>query len=108
MTINIIVTENAINELRTNKERDIQYYRMGVLPGGCSGFRYTLSYEDVLEEDDIVVDSSEDVKLVVDPFSVQYLEGSQIDYVKTLTESGFRFTNPNATGGCGCGSSFSV
>jgi iron-sulfur cluster assembly protein len=48
------------------------------------------------------------VKILVDPFSAQYLEGTELDYVKTLTESGFTFKNPNASGGCGCGSSFSA
>lgn len=104
----ITVTENAISELRANKEQDVQYYRVGVMPGGCSGFRYSLVFEDAPADDDVVVDSSDDIKILIDPFSAQYLDGTNLDYVKTLTESGFKFNNPNATGGCGCGSSFSA
>jgi iron-sulfur cluster assembly accessory protein len=106
--MNITVTESALLELRANKEQELQYYRMGVMPGGCSGFRYTLMLEETPAEDDLVIDSSDDVKLIIDPFSAQYLENAELDYVKTLTESGFKFNNPNATGGCGCGSSFSA
>lgn len=106
--MNIHVTDNAITELRANKEHDVQHYRMGVMPGGCSGFKYTLMLEDVAADDDVLIDAAADVKIIVDPFSAQYLEGTELDYVKTLTESGFTFKNPNATGGCGCGSSFSA
>lgn len=106
--MNITITEAAISELRANKEHEIQYYRMGVMPGGCSGFKYTLMLEDAPEDDDVIIDGAEDVKVIIDPFSAQYLEGAELDYIKTLTESGFKFTNPNATGGCGCGSSFSA
>lgn len=106
--MNINVTDSAVAELRANKEHDVQHYRMGVMPGGCSGFRYTLMLEDAPAEDDFTIDCADDVKLIVDPFSAQYLEGTELDYVKTLTESGFTFKNPNATGGCGCGSSFSA
>ena len=106
--MNINITDMAITELRANKEQDVQYYRMGVMPGGCSGFRYTLMLEDAPAEDDFIVDGSDDIKMLIDPFSAQYLEGAELDYKKTLTESGFVFNNPNASGGCGCGSSFSA
>jgi iron-sulfur cluster assembly accessory protein len=106
--MNVNITDIAIAELRANKEHDIQHYRMSVMPGGCSGFKYSLALEDAPAEDDLVVDGADDVKLIVDPFSAQYLEGVELDYIKTLTESGFAFKNPNATGGCGCGTSFSA
>jgi len=106
--MNILVTESALSELRRAKEHDVQYIRMGVLPGGCSGFKYTLQLEDATTEDDMVVDVADDIKLLVDPFSIQYLDGLNLDYISTLEASGFKFSNPNASGGCGCGSSFSA
>jgi iron-sulfur cluster assembly accessory protein len=81
--------------------------RVGVMPGGCSGFKYALGIEDRASDDDIVIES-EGVRLFVDSFSGQYLNGVTIDYVVTMQSSGFTFDNPNATGGCGCGSSFTV
>lgn len=81
--------------------------RVAVLPGGCSGFQYGLNIEDGPEDDDEVMEM-EGFKIFVDPFSAQYLEGVEIDYVTTMMGSGFTFKNPNASGGCGCGSSFTV
>ena len=81
--------------------------RVAVLPGGCSGFQYGLNIEDAPEEDDEVLEM-DGVRVFVDPFSAQYLEGVEIDYVTSMMGSGFSFRNPNANGGCGCGSSFTV
>jgi iron-sulfur cluster assembly accessory protein len=81
--------------------------RVAVLPGGCSGFQYGLNIEDSPENDDEILEL-EGVKVFVDPFSAQYLEGVEIDYVTTMMGSGFTFKNPNSAGGCGCGSSFTV
>jgi len=79
--------------------------RISVLPGGCSGFKYGLSIDDAPLDDDLVLDQS-GVRVFVDPFSAQYLQGVEVDHVTTMQSSGFAFKNPNATGGCGCGSSF--
>ena len=81
--------------------------RVAVHPGGCSGSQYGLNIEDGPESDDEVLEVG-GVKVFVDPFSAQYLEGVEIDYVTTMMGSGFTFRNPNASGGCGCGSSFTV
>ena len=81
--------------------------RVAVLPGGCSGFQYGLNIEDAPEGDDEILDL-DGLKVFVDPFSAQYLEGVQIDYVTSMMGAGFTFNNPVATGGCGCGSSFTV
>jgi iron-sulfur cluster assembly protein len=81
--------------------------RVAVLPGGCSGFQYGLNIEETPAEDDEILEL-EGLKVFVDPFSAQYLEGVEIDYVTTMMGSGFTFRNPNASGGCGCGSSFTV
>ena len=81
--------------------------RVNVLPGGCSGFKYGLSIEGAPLDDDIVLDAC-GVRVFVDPFSAQYLNGVEVDYVVTMQAAGFAFRNPNATGGCGCGSSFTA
>src|SRR2546426_8619501 len=81
--------------------------RVAVLPGGCSGFRYSLNIEEKPLDDDIVVETG-GVRCFVDTFSAQHLNGTVIDFRSNFQESGFAFENPNATGGCGCGSSFTV
>lgn len=81
--------------------------RVSVQPGGCSGFKYGLLIEDAAAEDDVIVDA-DGFRIFIDPFSAQYLNGTTIDYVSSMQGSGFTFSNPNATGGCGCGSSFTV
>jgi len=81
--------------------------RVSVMPGGCSGFKYGLVIEDKSADDDIIVEN-DGFKVFVDPFSAQYLSGTIIDYVSSMQGSGFTFKNPNSTGGCGCGSSFSA
>jgi iron-sulfur cluster assembly accessory protein len=105
------VTPTAVAEVRRYMEEngatDQAGLRVGVLPGGCSGFQYGLNIEDEPAEDDLVLDSN-GLRLFVDPFSMQYLSGVEIDYVTTFQGSGFTFNNPNSSGGCGCGSSFTV
>ena len=81
--------------------------RVSVQPGGCSGFKYGLLIEDQAAEDDLVI-QQEGFNVFIDPFSAQYISGVVIDYVTSMQGSGFTFKNPNATGGCGCGSSFSA
>ena len=81
--------------------------RVSVQPGGCSGFKYGLLIEDQAADDDLVV-QQEGFNVFIDPFSAQYISGVTIDYVTSMQGSGFTFKNPNATGGCGCGSSFSA
>ena len=81
--------------------------RVSVQPGGCSGFKYGLLIEEKAAEDDLIVEQ-EGFKVIVDPFSAQYLNGVTIDYVSSMQGSGFTFSNPNSTGGCGCGSSFNA
>ena len=81
--------------------------RVSVQPGGCSGFKYSLLIEDKPADDDTIL-AQTGFNVFVDPFSMQYLNGVIIDYVTSMQGSGFTFKNPNATGGCGCGSSFSA
>ena len=81
--------------------------RVSVLPGGCSGFKYSLNIEERPLDDDMV-QQIRGVRVFVDGFSAQYLSGVTVDYVSSMQGSGFTFSNPNATGGCGCGSSFTA
>ena len=81
--------------------------RVRVVPGGCSGFQYSLNLEEESKPNDHIIESN-GVRMFVDMFSAQYLNGVQIDYVTNVMGSGFTFNNPNATGGCGCGSSFTA
>src|SRR5205809_8141838 len=81
--------------------------RVAVMPGGCSGFRYSLNVEDRPEAEDVVVES-QGVRLFVDGFSAPDLNGTRVDYKSTFQESGFAFESPNAAGGCGRGRSFTV
>ena len=110
-TTGVTVTATAVDEVRRyideNGAGENAGLRVGVLPGGCSGFQYGLNIEDEPAEDDLILDSN-GLRLFVDPFSMQYLDGVEIDYVTTFQGSGFTFNNPNASGGCGCGSSFTV
>ena len=107
----ITVTPTAVAEVRKFMEEQGATgeagLRVAVLPGGCSGFQYGLNIEDEPQDDDEILDSH-GIKLFVDPFSGQYLDGVEIDYVTTMMGSGFTFKNPNASGGCGCGSSFTA
>jgi iron-sulfur cluster assembly protein len=81
--------------------------RISVLPGGCSGFKYSLNIEDKPADDDMTSEIN-GVRVFVDAFSAQYLSGVTINYVTAMQGSGFTFNNPNATGGCGCGTSFNA
>ncbi len=81
--------------------------RVSVLPGGCSGFKYSLNIEDAPVDDDLTADLN-GTRVFIDAFSLQYLNGVVIDYTTSMQGSGFTFNNPNATGGCGCGSSFTA
>jgi iron-sulfur cluster assembly accessory protein len=111
-TVNLTLTERAGEEVRKflaeeQATPETAGLRVAVLPGGCSGFKYSLSVEPEPAADDVVI-ASAGVRLFVDEFSGQYLNGVVIDYKSNFQESGFAFENPNATGGCGCGSSFTV
>jgi iron-sulfur cluster assembly accessory protein len=110
--IELTVTPNAAVEVKKFMEAeavsgDVGGLRVSVQPGGCSGFKYSLVIEDKNAEDDFVIEN-DGFKVFVDPFSAQYISGVTIDYVSSMQGSGFTFKNPSATGGCGCGSSFSA
>ena len=81
--------------------------RVYVQGGGCSGFQYGFTFDEEVQEGDTEIENG-GVKLLVDPMSVQYLMGAEIDYREDLSGAQFIIRNPNATTSCGCGSSFSV
>ncbi|MBI4545467.1 MAG: iron-sulfur cluster assembly accessory protein [Gemmatimonadetes bacterium] len=110
--MSITVTPNAAAEVQKfiaeqGAAAETAGLRVAVLPGGCSGFQYGLNVEDEPQQDDEVLESN-GLRVFIDPFSAQYLRGVEIDYVTSMMGSGFSFKNPNATGGCGCGSSFTA
>src|ERR1044071_6998 len=96
-----------INELLAEENKAGSGLRVFVQGGGCSGFQYGLMIEESGGVGDQVFESN-GVKLYVDPVSVSYLKGAEVDFVDTVTGGGFTIRNPNATSTCGCGSSFSV
>ncbi|CAA9532453.1 MAG: probable iron binding protein from the HesB_IscA_SufA family [uncultured Sphingomonas sp.] len=81
--------------------------RLAVDGGGCAGFSYKFALAEAIETDDAVAET-DGVTLVVDPVSLELVQGSAVDYVEDLGGAAFKVTNPNAASGCGCGSSFSV
>ena len=106
----ITITENAITKvtslLAEENNPDLKL-RMFVEGGGCSGFQYGFTFDEKVNEGDFTIEK-QGVKLVVDPMSLQYLVGGEVDYTSGLEGSRFFVTNPNATTTCGCGASFSV
>jgi iron-sulfur cluster assembly protein len=111
-TMTLGVTEPAAEEIKKfmSSEEGLPAtagLRVRVVPGGCSGFQYSLNIEEESRANDHIVEAH-GVRMFVDMFSAQYLNGVEIDYVTNVMGSGFTFKNPNATGGCGCGSSFTA
>ena len=111
-SVELIVTDSAAIEIKKflASEDDLPEsagLRVRVVPGGCSGFQYSLNIEEEPKTGDFVMDK-QDIRLFVDMFSAQYLNGITIDHTSNMMGAGFTFENPNATGGCGCGTSFSA
>lgn len=106
----ITISENAkakIKDLLYNEGNPKLALRTFVQGGGCSGFSYGFTFDEEINEDDFEVPLDE-FKVLVDSMSMQYLQGSTIDYKEELMGSNFVINNPNATSKCGCGSSFGV
>jgi iron-sulfur cluster assembly protein len=109
-TAELKLTEAAIRQVKTLLARDkLDGYglRVAIADGGCSGLSYQLNFEKTPQPGDTILDL-DDVKVYVDAASAPHLTGTVIDYVAGLYGGGFKFTNPNATGTCGCGTSFSA
>ncbi|MFZ9744232.1 MAG: iron-sulfur cluster insertion protein ErpA [Aquiluna sp.] len=103
------LTATAVSKVKYLLEaegRDDLRLRVAVQPGGCSGLIYQLFFDETLEESDAVVDF-DGVEVVVDPMSIPYLDGASIDFEDSIQKQGFTIDNPNASGSCACGDSFS-
>ncbi len=104
------LTERAVSkvkQLMAAEEKSGFGLRVAVQGGGCSGFQYGMTYEKDQQPNDQILEF-DDLRVFVDAMSCACLDEVKIDYVDSLQESGFKIENPNATGTCGCGSSFSV
>ncbi len=106
----LVFTDDAANKVKLlideEGNADLKL-RVFVSGGGCSGFQYGFTFDEVVNEDDTVM-TKNGVQLLVDPMSFQYLVGAEIDYQENLDGAQFVIKNPNATTTCGCGSSFSA
>ncbi|MCC2593442.1 iron-sulfur cluster assembly accessory protein [Tessaracoccus sp. OS52] len=107
-TSGVVLTDVAVTKIRSLLEgegRDDLSLRIAVQPGGCSGLRYQLYFDDRSLDGDVEADY-DGVKVVTDKMSAPYLGGASIDFVDTIEKQGFTIDNPNATGSCACGDSF--
>ena len=104
----IVLTDEAASKVKAlldGEGRDDLALRVAVQPGGCSGLRYQLFFDERSLDGDVVTDF-DGVTVVVDRMSVPYLNGAMIDFVDSIEKQGFTIDNPNATGSCACGDSF--
>jgi iron-sulfur cluster assembly protein len=106
VTLTDIAADKVRGFLDTQESEGEVGLRVGVRGGGCSGFQYALALDE-RKEDDHVFDF-EGIRLIVDPASMRYVDGSQVDYTESLMGAGFEVNNPNVIASCGCGSSFRI
>ncbi len=109
-TEQISISDNAakrISALVAAEEKTGMRLRVSVSGGGCSGFQYGFSLDDQQKDDDLLFEKNA-VEVVIDEMSLEYLKGSELDYVEDLIGSYFAMKNPNASSTCGCGSSFAI
>jgi iron-sulfur cluster assembly accessory protein len=109
MSVNVIVTERAARRIGEilRQEPAGTMLRVSVEGGGCSGFQYKFDTEREGADDDVVIEQS-GATVLIDPVSLNYMAGSEIDYVDDLIGSSFKINNPKATASCGCGTSFAL
>ena len=109
MAVNVTVTDRAARRIGEILRREPAgtMLRVSVEGGGCSGFQYKFDTEHERAEDDIVIEKS-GATLLIDPISLNYMSGSEIDFVDDLIGSSFKVNNPKATASCGCGTSFAL
>lgn len=106
----LVFTDSAaskVKQLIADEENEDLMLRVFISGGGCSGFQYGFTFDETVSDGDTVVEK-EGVKLLIDPMSIQYLTGAEIDFSESLEGAQFVIRNPNAQTTCGCGSSFSV
>lgn len=110
MNIPLIFTDAAANKVKSlieGEDNPNLRLRVYITGGGCSGFQYGFTFDDQINDGDLTIEN-QNVGLVVDPMSLQYLIGGTVDYIEGLEGSRFIVNNPNASSTCGCGSSFSI
>ena len=109
MTTAVTISERAARRIGEilKTEGDGAMLRISVEGGGCSGFQYKFDFDHARTDDDLVLDR-DGVTVLIDPVSVQYMAGAEIDFVDDLIGSSFRINNPVAASSCGCGTSFSL
>lgn len=105
----VSLTEAAANHVRRSLEKrgKGEGVRVGIRTTGCSGMAYVLEYVDEVKPDDEVFENH-GIKVIVDSDSLDFIDGTELDFVREGVNEGFKFTNPNVRGECGCGESFSV
>jgi iron-sulfur cluster assembly accessory protein len=105
----VTVSDRAAKQIAKilGAEPEPMMLRVAVTGGGCSGFQYNFALDDSRTDDDLVIEKG-GVTVLVDPMSLDFLKGAEIDYVDDLIGAAFKIHNPNATSSCGCGTSFSV
>lgn len=105
----ITMTDAAADRVKTfltNRGKGVGL-RLGVKTSGCSGMAYVMEFADEVEDSDVVFEDK-NVKIIVDPKSLVYLDGTEMDFAKEGLNEGFKFINPNEKAACGCGESFTV
>jgi iron-sulfur cluster assembly protein len=100
------IAAKKVGEFLSTQEQAEAGLRVAVKGGGCSGFQYQLALDEKRETDQVF--DFEGIRILVDPQSLQYVDGSVVDYTESLMGSGFQVNNPNVVAACGCGSSFRV
>ena len=104
----IEITSNAQKHIASILKKDSSaYFRIAVLGGGCAGFQYKFVFENLKNDDDILIEKDK-INVVIDKTSMELIQNSKIDYVHELIGSSFKITNPQASSSCGCGTSFSI
>jgi len=105
----VTLSDSAIHRIKAilDKEPEKSYLRVSVEGGGCSGFSYKFELDEAARPDDLIV-SRNGVSVLIDEMSLEFMAGSEIDFSNELIGAAFRINNPNATSGCGCGTSFSI
>jgi iron-sulfur cluster assembly accessory protein len=109
MTTDLIITERAAKKIGQilKSEPSGTMLRLSVQGGGCSGFQYKFDVENAKADDDVLIER-DGVTMLIDPVSLQYLAGSEVDFVDDLIGASFKVNNPQAKTSCGCGTSFSL
>jgi iron-sulfur cluster insertion protein len=108
----IKLTENAqskiLDLIKDEDNPEVLCLRIFVTGGGCSGFQYGFSFDEIINDDDLIMKYDNNVKVVIDQISLQYLIDAEVDYQVSIDGERFTIKNPNAQTTCGCGSSFSI